>query len=106
MRATLEWRGRGPSVSGALLYLRVRAACDGAEPRCDAERPDPRIEGYTGLKLMAAFDEPLLDKSTRRDARYARQNGIHVSPSFMIDRIFQADMSSGDEVSRWAEKLG
>lgn len=64
-----------------------------------------RIEGYTGLRLMEAFDEPLLDKSTRWDARYARQNGIHVSPSFMIDGIFQADMSSGDEVSVWAKKL-
>lgn len=64
-----------------------------------------RIEGYTGLALMAAFDEPLLDKSTRWDARYARQNGIHVSPSFMIDGIFQGDMSSGDEVSAWVKKL-
>jgi len=65
-----------------------------------------RIEGHTGLALMAAFDEPLLDKSTRWDARYARQNGIHVSPSFMIDRIVQSDMSSGDEVSAWVKKLG
>jgi protein-disulfide isomerase len=65
-----------------------------------------RIEGYTGLRLMAAFDEPRLDKSIRWDARYARQNGIHVSPSFMIDGIVQADLSSGDEVSRWLEKLG
>ena len=64
-----------------------------------------RIEGYTGLELMAAFDEPQLDRSTRWDARYARQNGIHVSPSFMIDGIFQADMSSGDEVSAWAKRL-
>ena len=54
---------------------------------------------------MAAFDEPLLDKSTRWDARYARQNGIHVSPSFMIDGIFQGDMSSGDEVSAWVKRL-
>lgn len=65
-----------------------------------------RIEGYTGLKLMAAFDEPQLDKSTRWDARYARQNGIHVSPSFMIDEIVQAEMSSGDEVSAWVKRLG
>jgi hypothetical protein len=64
-----------------------------------------RIEGYTGLDLMAAFDEPLLDRSSRWDARYARQNGIHVSPSFMIDGIFQSDMSSGDPVSAWVKKL-
>lgn len=65
-----------------------------------------RIEDHTGLELMAAFDEPQLDRSTRWDARYARQNGIHVSPSYMIDGIVQADMSSGDEVSAWVKRLG
>jgi len=65
-----------------------------------------RIEGYTGLELTAAFDEPQLDRSTRWDARYARQNGIHVSPSFMIDGIVQADMSSGDDVAAWVKRLG
>jgi hypothetical protein len=64
-----------------------------------------RIEGHTGLKLMAAFDDPELDKGTRWETKYARQNGIHVSPSFMVDGIFQADMSSGDEVSKWVERL-
>jgi len=64
-----------------------------------------RIEGLTGLQLMAAFDDPELDKGTRWETRYARQNGIHVSPSFMIDGIFQPDMSSGDEVSAWVKKL-
>ena len=64
-----------------------------------------RIEGYTGLALMAAFDDVELDKGTRWETKYARQNGIHVSPSFMIDGIFQADMSSGDDVTKWAERL-
>jgi hypothetical protein len=64
-----------------------------------------RIEGYTGLQLMAAFDEPQLDRSTRWDARYSRQNGIHVSPSFMIDGIVQAEMSSDDEVAAWVKRL-
>jgi hypothetical protein len=64
-----------------------------------------RIEEYTGLALMAAFDNPALDKRTRWETRYARQNGIHVSPSFMIDGIVQADMSSGDAVADWVKKL-
>jgi hypothetical protein len=64
-----------------------------------------RIEGYTGLKLMDAFDDVELDRGTRWETRYARQNGIHVSPSFMIDGIFQSDMSSGDDVGKWVEKL-
>lgn len=64
-----------------------------------------RIEGYTGLKLMAAFDDVELDKGTRWETKYARQNGIHVSPSFMIDGIFHGDLSSGDDVAKWADKL-
>lgn len=63
------------------------------------------LEGYTGLELMAAFDHPELDKFIKRETRYARQNGIHVSPSFMIDGIFQSDMSSGDAVADWAKRL-
>jgi hypothetical protein len=64
-----------------------------------------RIEAYSGLKLMAAFDDPRLDKTTRWETKYARQNGIHVSPSFMIDGIVQPDMSSGDAVADWVKKL-
>ena len=64
-----------------------------------------RIEGYSGLELMEAFDIPDLDKATRRETRYARQNGIHVSPSFMIDGIVQPEMSSGDAVADWVRRL-
>jgi hypothetical protein len=65
-----------------------------------------RIEGHTGLALMDAFGRPDLDKPVRWYARYARQNGIHVSPSFMIDGLVQADMSSGDAVADWLKRLG
>ena len=64
-----------------------------------------RIEGYSGLELMEAFDRPDLDKAVRWHTRYARQNGIHVSPSFMIDGIVQAEMSSGDTVADWVTRL-
>ena len=76
-------------------------------PNRDATPNDiiSRIEQYSGVQLMAAFDHPELDKTIKRECRYARQNGIHVSPSFMIDGIYQADMSSGDDVSAWVKKL-
>ena len=64
-----------------------------------------RIEGYSGLSLMDAFDIPDLDTVIKRECRYARQNGIHVSPSFMIDGIVQPDMSSGDSVADWVARL-
>jgi len=64
-----------------------------------------RIEGYTGLELMDAFGRTDIDKPIRWHTRYARQNGVHVSPSFMIDGIVQPDMSSGDGVADWVKRL-
>lgn len=64
-----------------------------------------RLESYCGLSLAEAFALPNLDREIKRHARYARQNGIHVSPTFMIDGLVQADMSSGDKVSDWVSRL-
>jgi hypothetical protein len=64
-----------------------------------------RIEKYSGLSLAAAFVLPKLDREMKWHAKYARQNGIHVSPTFMIDGLVQPDMSSGDSVSDWVSRL-
>ena len=64
-----------------------------------------RIEGYSGLKLAAAFAIPNLDREIKWHCKYARQNGIHVSPTFMIDGVVQPNLSSGDKVSDWAAHL-
>ncbi|NKM99245.1 DsbA family protein [Rhizobium leguminosarum] len=37
-------------------------------------------------------------------AAHREENGIHVSPTFMIDGLVQPDMSSGDEVGAWVKK--
>ena len=64
-----------------------------------------RLEGYSGLKLAAAFAIPNLDREIKWHCKYARQNGIHVSPTFMIDGVVQPNISSGDKVSDWAKHL-
>jgi hypothetical protein len=64
-----------------------------------------RIEGYSGVKLAEAFALPDLDREVKWHCKYARQNGIHVSPTFMIDGLVQADISSGDAVADWASRL-
>ena len=79
--------------------------CTGANRTATPNDVIARIEGYSGVKLAAAFDIPDLDKAIKMHCRYARQNGIHVSPTFMIDGLVQPDMSSGDAVSVWAERL-
>ncbi|MBN9058632.1 DsbA family protein [Kaistia sp. MMO-174] len=64
-----------------------------------------RMEAYSGVPLKAAFAITDLDREVKWHCKYARQNGIHVSPTFLIDGLVQADMSSGDEVSAWVRKL-
>jgi hypothetical protein len=65
-----------------------------------------RLEGYSGVKLAAAFAIPDLDREIKWHARYARQNGIHVSPTFMIDGMVRPEIGSGDSAAEWAAKLG
>jgi hypothetical protein len=64
-----------------------------------------RIEGYSRVKLAEAFAIPGLDREVKWHCKYARQNGIHVSPTFMIDGLVRADMNSGDSVDDWAARL-
>ena len=76
-------------------------------PNLDATPNDiiRRIERYSGLSLTRAFAIPDLDREVKWHTKYARQNGIHSSPSFMIDGLVQADMSSGDPVADWVARL-
>src|SRR5246500_5321107 len=76
-------------------------------PNLDATPNDiiGRIERYSGVKLAKAFSILDLDREVKCHCKYARQNGIHFSPSFMIDGLVQADMSSGDPVAEWVSRL-
>jgi hypothetical protein len=73
-------------------------------PNLDATPNDiiRRIERYSGAD---AFAIPDLDREVKWHCKYARQNGIHVSPTFMIDGLVQADVSSGDPVADWVSRL-
>jgi hypothetical protein len=64
-----------------------------------------RIERLSGVKLADAFSISDLDREIKWHCKYARQNGIHVSPTFMVDGLVRTDMSSGDPVEDWASRL-
>jgi hypothetical protein len=76
-------------------------------PNLDATPNDiiARVESYSDVNLSEAFGLPDLDREIKWHCKYARQNGIHVSPTFMIDGLVQADMSSGETVSTWVSRL-
>jgi len=79
--------------------------CGGANLDATPRQIIERLEGYSGVALAEAFALPDLEKEVKWHAKYARQNGIHVSPTFMIDGLIQADMGSGDAVADWAARL-
>ncbi|MBB3259174.1 hypothetical protein F4827_004048 [Paraburkholderia bannensis] len=79
--------------------------CGGANMDATPNDIIARIERYSGLALREAFAIPGLDSEVKWHAKYARQNGIHVSPNFMIDGIVDPKIGSGDEVAAWAARL-
>jgi hypothetical protein len=54
------------------------------------------------VKLAKAFSIPDLDREVKWHSKYARRNGIHVSPTFMIDGL----VSGGYEQWRPRGRLG
>lgn len=79
--------------------------CSGPNMSATPNEIIARIEAYSGLKLADAFSISDFDREIKWHSKYSRQNGIHSSPTFMIDGLVQPDMSSGDAVSVWVSKL-
>lgn len=64
-----------------------------------------RLENYSGIALTTAFEQGDLDKVIKLHCKYARQNGIHVSPTFMIDGLVQPNIGSGGSVESWVKAI-
>ena len=79
--------------------------CSG--PNLDATPHDiiRRIERYSGVSLPRPSRSPISTARSSWHCKYARQNGIHVSPTFMVDGLVQPDMTSGDPIADWVARL-
>ncbi|SIS93987.1 DsbA family protein [Phaeovulum vinaykumarii] len=64
-----------------------------------------RITNESGVAMEDAFDIPDLDREIKWHCKYAHQNGIHVSPTFMVNGLIAADLGGGDSLAAWAAKL-
>ncbi|MFP8967441.1 DsbA family protein [Pokkaliibacter sp. CJK22405] len=78
--------------------------CRGANMDTTPQQIIQRIEDYSGVRLAKAFDNPALQKAIKRHAKYGRQNGIHVSPTFMVNGL-TTTLGSGDSISTWVQAL-
>lgn len=79
--------------------------CSGPNMQATPEEIIARIEHYSGVQLADAFARPELQTEIKWHCKYARQNGIHVSPTFMVDGLVQPDLGSGDDVAVWVKRL-
>ncbi|AUP76276.1 thioredoxin [Enterobacter sp. EA-1] len=79
--------------------------CSGPNMDATPQQIIERIEQYSGVKLAAAFAVPELQTEIKWHSKYARQNGIHVSPTFMVNGLVQADLGSGDDIGVWAQRI-
>jgi hypothetical protein len=79
--------------------------CSGPNMQATPDEIIARIEGYSGVQVAGAFARPELQNEIKWHCKYARQNGIHVSPTFMVNGLVQADLGSGDNVEVWAKRV-
>lgn len=79
--------------------------CSGPNMQATPEEIVARIERYSGVQVAEAFARPELQTEIKWHCKYARQNGIHVSPTFMVNGLVQADLGSGDDVDVWAKRV-
>lgn len=79
--------------------------CSGPNRRTTPDELLQKLEDYSGVALTAAFDTPDLEREIKHHAKYSRQNGIHGSPTFMVDGLMDPGMGSGDDVSEWLKRF-
>jgi hypothetical protein len=65
-----------------------------------------RIEALCGIELSEAFGLEVVTTAIKRHARFSRQNGVHVSPTFMVDGLIVAAMGSRDDIATWLGHIG
>lgn len=79
--------------------------CSGPNMDATPRQIIERIEKYSGVDIWLPFEKPELQQLIKWHCKYSRQNGIHVSPTFMINGLIQPDMGSGEDISQWAERI-
>lgn len=64
-----------------------------------------RLEEISGIQLTPLFSRPDVTQDFKWHTRYARQNGVHATPSFMVDGLLTDRMSSGQSLEEWLSVL-
>jgi hypothetical protein len=60
---------------------------------------------FAGADLFQPFRLKSVDRALRWQVKYARQMGVHESPTFAIDHLIEPKMSSGQSIEEWKALL-
>jgi protein-disulfide isomerase len=55
---------------------------------------------------MEPFELKAVTNEMKRHAKIARQNGVHGSPTFIVNGLINDGMGSRDEIGKWLVDLG
>ena len=64
------------------------------------------ISKLTGIDIADAFKLKSVDQALRWHTKYTRQTGVHVSPTFAVNRLINNNMGSGQSIEDWSKELG
>jgi hypothetical protein len=79
--------------------------CSGPGMQRSPQQTIAYVSDLCGIDLSEAFKLKSVDQALRWHTKYCRQNGVHVSPSFAVNRLVNNAMSSGQAVEEWAKEL-
>lgn len=107
--ATEGGKAAGLKAMEAIYANRESFVCENhcAGPNMNRSPADivAHVSELSGIDIAEAFRLDSVGRMVRWHVRYCRQNGVHSSPSFAIDRIVEPGMSSGQTVEEWVELL-
>lgn len=65
-----------------------------------------RMRDLSGVDVAGVFESKEVMTTFKWHTKFARQNGIHVSPTFMVDGLINDGMGSRDEIEKWLADIG
>jgi hypothetical protein len=80
--------------------------CSGPNMLRSPEQTITYVSTLCGIDLSEPFRLPGVDQALRWHTKYCRQNGVHVSPTFAVNRIINNAMGSGQSIEEWCKELG
>lgn len=108
--ATEGGHNAGLNALNKVFENREEFVCEGhcAGPNLDLSPAKivSHISDLSGVDFGDAFELDEVTQAVKWHAKYARQNGVHSSPSFAVNGLINDAMGSGQSIDEWAQMLG